>query len=106
MQTILVVDDEPGVRSLAREALELSGYHVIDAADAEEALRVEALFGEPIHLLLTDIVMPGLSGPALAERFRSRRPHAKVLYMSAFVLVDLTHQDIYIEPGAPILAKP
>ncbi len=106
MQTILVVDDEPGVLSMTHDALELSGYHVIDAGDAEEALRVEEQFSEPIHLLLTDIVMPGLSGPELAVKFRVRRPQAKVLFMSAFVLVNIAHHNIQIDPGVPILAKP
>jgi DNA-binding NtrC family response regulator len=106
MHTILVVDDEPGVRSLARDTLELSGYSVLDAGDGEEALRLEEQCAEPIHLLLTDIVMPGLTGPQLAEKFIMRRPQARLLYMSAFSLVDIAHHSIFIEPGVPILAKP
>jgi DNA-binding NtrC family response regulator len=106
MHTILVVDDEPGVRSLARDTLELSGYSVLDAGDGEEALRLEEQHAEPIHLLLTDIVMPGLTGPQLAEKFIMRRPQARLLYMSAFSLVDIAHHSIFIEPGVPILAKP
>jgi two-component system, cell cycle sensor histidine kinase and response regulator CckA len=106
MHTILVVDDEPGVRSLARDTLELSGYSVLDAGDGDEALRLEEQCAEPIHLLLTDIVMPGLTGPQLAEKFVMRRPQARLLYMSAFSLVDIAHHSIFIEPGVPILAKP
>jgi DNA-binding NtrC family response regulator len=106
MQTILVVDDEPGVRSLTRDVLELSGYTVLDAGNGEEALRVEEKYTEPIHLLLTDIVMPGLTGPQLAEKFVMRRPQSRLLYMSAFSLVDIAHHSIFIEPGVPILAKP
>jgi two-component system cell cycle sensor histidine kinase/response regulator CckA len=106
MHTILVVDDEPGMRSLVRDTLELSGYSVLDAGDGDEALRLEEQYAEPIHLLLTDIVMPGLTGPQLAEKFIMRRPQARLLYMSAFSLVDITHHSIFIEPGVPILAKP
>jgi DNA-binding NtrC family response regulator len=106
MQTILVVDDEPGVRSLTRDALELSGYTVLDAGGGQEALRLEETYAEPIHLLLTDIVMPGMTGPQLAEKFVMRRPQSRLLYMSAFSLVDIAHHSIFIEPGVPILAKP
>lgn len=106
MQTILVVDDEPAVRSLTRDALELSGYAVLDAGGGEEALRQEETHAEPIHLLLTDIVMPGMTGPQLAEKFVMRRPQSRLLYMSAFSLVDIAHHSIFIEPGVPILAKP
>jgi DNA-binding NtrC family response regulator len=106
MGTILVVDDEPGVLSMTKDALELLDHTVLTAGGGEEALSVEAKFPEPIDLLLTDIVMPGVPGPELAEQFGRRRPRTKVLYMSAFSLVDIAHHTIYIEPGVPILAKP
>ena len=60
----------------------------------------------PIHLLLTDVMMPGLSGPDLARRLTPRRPRMKVIYMTAFSFVDIQNQQIGLEPGVPILAKP
>lgn len=106
METILVVDDEADVRSMTRDALVLNGYQVLDAGGGEEALRLEETWTEPIHLLLSDIVMPGLSGPDLARRFALRRPRAKLLFMSAFTLVDFAHHTISVDLGVPILAKP
>jgi DNA-binding response OmpR family regulator len=105
-ETILLVDDEPLVRSMIRDALEISGYTVVEAGDAWEAAQVEAGVAGPIHLLLTDVMMPGLSGPDLARRLRPRRPRMKVIYMTAFSLVDFKKQRIELEPGVPILAKP
>jgi len=106
METILLVDDEPHVRTMVRDVLELSDYSILEAGDAEEAFRVEAAHGEPIDLLLTDIMMPGLTGPELARQLGPRRPRMKVLYMSAFTVVDLANQRIQLDPGVPVLAKP
>jgi CheY-like chemotaxis protein len=106
LETILLVDDEPQVRSMVREVLESSGYHVIVAGNAAEACRAEAGVPGAIHLLLTDVMMPGLSGPDLARRLRPRRPKMKVVYMTAFSLVDIDRQRIELDPGVPILAKP
>jgi hypothetical protein len=106
LETILLVDDEPRVRSMIREVLEMGGYHVIEAGNAEEASQAETRVPGPIHLLLTDVMMPGLPGPDLARRLRPRRPRMKVIYMTAFSLVDIEHQRIELDPGVPILAKP
>lgn len=105
-ETILLVDDEPHVRAVIRDVLELSGYTVLEAGDAVEAAKVEAGVAGPIHLLLTDVMMPGLSGPDLARRLTPRRPRMKVIYMTAFSLVDIQNQRIGLEPGVPILPKP
>ena len=86
--------------------LELKGYTVLEAGDAVEAAKVEAGVAGPIHLLLTDVMMPGLSGPDLARRLTPRRPRMKVIYMTAFSLVDIQNQQIGLEPGVPILPKP
>jgi CheY-like chemotaxis protein len=104
--TILLVDDEPRVRAMVKDVLELGGYTILEAGDAAEALAIEATHGGPIDLLLTDIVMPGLTGAELARRLGPRRPRMKVLYMSAFTLVDIQNQRIHLDPGVPILAKP
>jgi DNA-binding NtrC family response regulator len=79
---------------------------VLEAGCAQEACEVEAAYGEPIHLLLTDIVMPGPTGAELARMLMPRRPKMKVLYMSAFTLVDIQNQRIELDPGVPLLAKP
>ncbi len=73
METFLVVDDEADVRSLARAALEGEGYRILEATGAEEALRVAAAHPDPIHLFLTDVVMPGGNGRELAARLTQRR---------------------------------
>jgi len=91
---------------MLRDALQMSGYTVLAAASATEAATVEAATPGPIHLLLTDVMMPGLSGPDLARRLRPRRPRMKVIYMTAFSLVDFRKQAIELDPGVPILAKP
>src|SRR2546421_8069116 len=81
-ETILVVEDEPAVLSLSRRALEAQGYVVLAASDAIDAMRVVERHGGTIHLLLTDVVMPGLSGPELADQLAGRRPRIRRLYMS------------------------
>jgi two-component system cell cycle sensor histidine kinase/response regulator CckA len=106
MKTILVVDDEESMLSLVRDALAFVGYEVLDAGGGAEALELEQTHTGTIDLLLTDIVMPGLSGPDLARKFAARRPRAKVLYMSAFNVVDFAHHTISVDPGVPILTKP
>jgi CheY-like chemotaxis protein len=110
MQTILVVDDEPDVRDLVREILEGKGYHILEAQDAEEALRAAGTHPDRIHLLLTDVVMPGMNGRELATRLTQQRPDMKVLYMSGFTFAldqhDMAQAGPGLEPGSPIIAKP
>jgi CheY-like chemotaxis protein len=79
--TVLVVDDDEGLRTLVRSMLRLGGYDVLSASDAEEALVLIARHGR-VDLLLTDIIMPGLQGPALAERLKATRPELRVLLMT------------------------
>ena len=110
METILVVDDEAEVVAMVREMLEGKGYRILEALSGEEALRVAASHANAIDLLLTDIVMPEMSGYALAQRLGRQRPEIKILYMSGFTLV-LAHQAVLeeepgLEPGTPIIAKP
>lgn len=80
--TILVVEDEDAVRSLTRMILERSGYRVLESANAEEALEVFAKLDRPLDLLLSDVVMPRMSGPVLAARMQERQPDLKVLFIS------------------------
>jgi hypothetical protein len=107
---ILLVDDEPDVRTLVRDILEPQGYHLLEARDAEEALRAAATHPDRIHLLLTDVVMPGMNGRELAARLSLQRSDMKVLYMSGFAFVldqhAMAQADPGLEPGSPIIAKP
>ncbi|MDF0643120.1 MAG: PAS domain S-box protein [Nitrospira sp.] len=83
-ETILLVEDEPAVRGLVHETLRLHGYTVLEARHGIEALMTVAKHTGPIHLLLTDVVMPQMSGPEVAEKLRGLRPETKVLYMSGY----------------------
>jgi two-component system cell cycle sensor histidine kinase/response regulator CckA len=83
-ETILLVEDEGGLRSLASDYLEYKGYRVLSAADGQDALRVCQDFDGPIHLMLTDVVMPGGGGPDLAKTVLQTRPDVRVIYMSGY----------------------
>ena len=83
-ETILLVEDEPAVRGLVHETLRLHGYTVLEARHGIEALLASAKYVGPIHLLLTDVVMPQMSGPEVAEKILTVRPGIKVLYMSGY----------------------
>jgi two-component system cell cycle sensor histidine kinase/response regulator CckA len=83
-ETVLLVEDEPAVRGLVHETLRLHGYTVLEARHGIEALLTSAKYVGPIHLLLTDVVMPQMSGPEVAEKILSVRPEIKVLYMSGY----------------------
>ena len=104
-QRILVVDDEPDAVELVEFNLKSNGYDVATAADGEEALRLTADHTEPIHLLLTDVVMPGMSGPELAVRFLSLRPAAQVLYASGYTDEAIVHHGVR-DDSVPFLQKP
>ncbi len=104
-ETILVVEDEPAVLALSRRALEAQGYVVLAASDPSAALRLVELHGGTIHLLLTDVVMPGLSGRVLADRLAARRPGIRVLYMSGYP-GDAVVQHGELPPGSAFLQKP
>src|SRR5437763_16168273 len=84
-ETILVVDDHPAIRQLLGSILKSEGYVVLEAEDGRQALELCRRYGSPIHLLLTDIVMPQMSGPLLAEQIVVLRPDIQVLYMSGYV---------------------
>ena len=104
VQTVLVVEDEEGLRKLTKRLLVRQGYTVLVAADADEA---SLLFEEnpSIDLLLTDVVMPGASGPELVTRLAERRPALKVIYMSGYTDDAIVHHGV-LDPGIAFIHKP
>ena len=104
-ETILVVEDDPSVRGLVQEALRLSGYEVLAARHGIEALLTGAKHAGPIHLLLTDVAMPQMSGPEVAEKLTVVRPEIKVLYMSGYPDHPVFEQD-RVKRDTAFLQKP
>jgi PAS domain S-box-containing protein len=104
-EVVLLVEDERGVRELTREYLEMSGYTVLEATNGEAALRQAQDHTGPIHALITDVVMPGLSGRELSEQITKIRPQIKVLYMSGYTDQSAFRNGI-LEKGAELLQKP
>ncbi len=105
-ETVLLLEDEDALRDLVAEALREVGYTVLEAANARAAV-ASAQYAQPIHLLLTDVVLPGQSGPETAIQLRNALPHLRVLLMSGYTdrLVS-GRGTIAIEPNAPFLSKP
>jgi PAS domain S-box-containing protein len=83
-ETILLLEDEAVVRDLVRQVLQATGYAVLEAANGEQALQLSHAHRGPIHLLLADVVLPGLSGPEVADQLASARPEIQVIYMSGY----------------------
>jgi CheY-like chemotaxis protein len=104
-ETVLLVEDEASVRELASEILQLAGYTVFVACNGAEALRICADHTGPIHLLLTDVVMPGMSGPEVVRALAPLRPEMQVLYMSGYT-GDTLGRHGALEPARAFLPKP
>jgi CheY-like chemotaxis protein len=104
-ETIFIVEDEREVLKLAGRILERQGYHVVEAASGEEALKVCKEKKEPFHLLLTDVVMPQMGGRQLAEQLKQVCQDFKVLYMSGYTDNAITHHGV-LEKGMNYLQKP
>jgi PAS domain S-box-containing protein len=104
-ETVLLVEEEEAVRLLLRDILQLHGYRVIDVSDPEEALAIAGRRPEPIDLLLADVTMTRMSGPALAERLSVSCPGVKVLYMSGYTLDALGREGV-LNAAAGLLEKP
>jgi DNA-binding NtrC family response regulator len=103
--TILVVDDDRGVLSLLEFALQGAGYSVLSADGGRQAIRIFEDCADPVHLLLTDVIMPDLTGPVVAERLRQRQPDLQVLFMSGFHDAELV-QRFVTDKGFNLLPKP
>ncbi len=104
-ETVLLVEDDESVRGMVRKLLSHSGYCLLEASSGMEALRVSEQHPGPIHLLLTDVVMPQMSGRVLAERLAPLRPEMKVLYLSGYTDDAVVRHGV-LEAGAPFLQKP
>ena len=82
----MIVEDDDSLRVMMERTLQARGYHIVSASDGDQAIAVDAGVSGEIDLLLSDVVLPGLSGPDLAQRLVRRRPRMKVLYVSGFTL--------------------
>ncbi|MFZ0197752.1 MAG: ATP-binding protein [Candidatus Sulfotelmatobacter sp.] len=104
-ETILLAEDEANLRYLARQFLEKQGYKVIEAADGAAAMQIAVAHEGVIHLLLTDVIMPGMNGRELAQRISEIRPQTKILYMSGYTENVIGH-DGTLDAGVSLLQKP
>ncbi len=104
-ETVLLVEDESGVRKLAREILQQSGYSVLEADNGQQALKISQEYDRPIHLLLTDVIMPHMSGHELVENLSPIHPETKVVYMSGYTDKAIIQHD-GLDPGVNFLQKP
>jgi signal transduction histidine kinase len=104
-ETVLVVEDEESVRGLTAKALGKCGYTVLAASNPRDAIALARQRGEPLDLLLADVVLPIMSGPELARRIGADRPDMKVLFMSGFTDNVIVRQDV-LDAGMPFLQKP
>jgi CheY-like chemotaxis protein len=104
-ETILLVEDEDVVRRLARKALEAAGYDVLESGDGAGALQVLATTSRTVSLIVTDVVMPGMSGPEMAARASELKPGVRVLFMSGYTDPDVALRGPHVR-GSGLLRKP
>jgi PAS domain S-box-containing protein len=104
-ETILLVEDDTGVRDLARQILQRQGYTLLEAKDGEEALELFARYSGPIHLLLTDVIMPGMNGKTLADQLLQSHSDLKTLFMSGYTDNAIVHHGV-LNPDVTFLQKP
>jgi CheY-like chemotaxis protein len=104
-ETVLLVEDDEGVRSLVAESLRLTGYQVLEAGQGEQALALVASHQGPLHLVISDMVMPGLSGPHLVRQLKGLRPEAEVLFISGYTEAAIAQADLQLAANR-FLQKP
>jgi DNA-binding response OmpR family regulator len=104
-ETILLVEDDPSLRVMVREILEAAGYKVLEGPTAEDALAAAGSYEGSIPLMLTDVILPRMSGRQVSEALRSSRPETRVLFMSGYTDDAIGHHGI-LDPGIHFLQKP
>ena len=104
-ETLLIVEDEPGILSLSKRMLEKLGYRVLAAGDPNAAILLAEVFAGEIHMVMTDVVMPDMNGPDLVVRLKSLHPFIKTLYMSGYTAGDIAQKG-FLMTGFPFLQKP
>src|SRR3972149_3830515 len=105
METVLVGEDEEAVRQLVSNILGMKGYNVLQASDGATALELSDYYKEPIHLVVTDIVMPGMTGPEVAKRISENRSAVKILFISGYSDGAIAHQGL-LDANAAFIEKP
>ena len=104
-ESVLLVEDEEAIRRVSKAMLEALGYQVLAASAPSEALRLAQLQTGPIHLLMTDVVMPGMNGRDLATQLKQLRPDLKTLFVSGYTANVIAHRGV-LEEGVHFLHKP
>ena len=104
-ETLLLIEDEPLVRELAHEILAGQGYRVLNATSGPEAIRICESHPDRIHLVVTDVIMPGMNGREVFQRLSTLRPGLRVLYMSGYTQSAIVHRGV-LEPGTAFIQKP
>lgn len=104
-ETILIVEDDEMIRKIARTTLQHYGYRILEAQEGQEALKISHEHKEPIHLIVTDVVMPRMSGPEFAQRMKYLRPETRVLYMSGYADEAIFRHEV-LAPGVNFIEKP
>ena len=104
-RTVLIVEDEAALRRLMRKMLERQGFHVLEAGGPSEALEVCGQSAADVDVLITDLMMPEMTGAELAEKLAADYPHLRVLFMSGYTKADIESQGL-LSPGEAFLAKP
>jgi two-component system cell cycle sensor histidine kinase/response regulator CckA len=104
-ETLLLVEDEAALREVVERMLQAMGFKVLKAASGSEALRIGQEYPKEIHLLLTDVVMPQMSGRQVAEQLLAQRPRSRVLYMSGYTDDAIVHHGV-LDHGTEFISKP
>ncbi len=104
-ETILLVEDSDSLRELTREFLQIAGYNVVEARDGRDALQLAHSRAQGLHLLLTDVVMPGMSGRELADEIKRMHPEIRILFMSGYTSDAIVHRGV-LDEGLSLLTKP
>jgi two-component system, cell cycle sensor histidine kinase and response regulator CckA len=105
-ETVLLVEDEAGVRQLSKRILDRAGYRVLEAANGVDAERLFAHHADSIDLVVTDVIMPGCGGPELLSRLHARAPALRVLYMSGYSQQSAAGKVGGVDRGVPFVQKP